>query len=62
VVEGDDQRDLLLELGDAVAEALVVVDQVELARRLPRWALTRALNASGSGNTPVENTATSRKS
>ena len=34
VVERDDQRDLLLELGDAVAEALVVVDQIELAEPL----------------------------
>ena len=31
VVEGDDRRDQLLELEDAVAEALVVVDEVELA-------------------------------
>jgi hypothetical protein len=31
VVEGDDRGDLLLDLQDAVAEALVVVDEVELA-------------------------------
>ena len=31
VMERDDQRNLLFELGDAVAEALVVVHEVELA-------------------------------
>ncbi len=32
MMQRDDRRDLLLDLQDAVAEALVVVDQVELAR------------------------------
>ncbi len=35
MVQGDDQRDLLLELGDAVAETLIVVDEVELAESCP---------------------------
>ena len=62
VMERDDRRDHRLELDDPVAEALVVVDEVELAERGFRWWLARALNASGSGNTPVKNWATSRKS
>ncbi len=33
VVQRDDRGDLLLDLQDAVAEALVVVDEVELAGR-----------------------------
>ena len=34
VVQGDDGRDLLLEEEDAVAEALVVVDEIEVAERV----------------------------
>ena len=35
VVQRDDRRDVLLELQDPVAEALVVVDEVELAAPWP---------------------------
>ena len=38
VVERDDRRDLLLDLQDAVAEALVVVHEVELAAALAEFA------------------------
>ena len=38
VMERDDRRDLLLDLQDAVAEALVVVDQVELTGALAEFA------------------------
>jgi hypothetical protein len=62
VVEGDDDRDHLLDLQHAVAEALVVVDEVELADALASGGRARALNAFGSGNTPVENWATSSQS